>query len=108
MKKILILLVLSIFSIPAFAACSITGGAACTASVLDNTTLQDKYVPNRLEQIQHTDAFNPQFVTPYQNMLINTETQSSSIGNESKDYNSNCQFGVCLPGVTPNQGTVFD
>lgn len=107
MKKILILMVLSVFSIPAFAACSLTGGA-CTASVLDNSTLQDKYVPNRLEQIQKTDAFTPQYVTPYQNMMINTETPSSSIGNESKDYNSNCQFGVCLPGVTPTEGTIFD
>jgi len=107
MKKILILMVLSVFSIPAFAACSITGGA-CTASILNNTTLQEKYAPNHLEQIQKPDAFTPRYVTPYQDMLINTDTPSNTVGSETKDYNSNCQFGVCLPGVTPSEGTIFD
>lgn len=106
MKKILIIMALAAFTAPAFAACSITGGA-CTASVLDKETLQEKYIPDNLKEIQKTDAFNPRYVTPYYDMLLNTE-ESTAQTTESPNYNSNCQFGVCLPGVEPDSGTIFD
>ena len=88
MKKIFIILTLLIFALPTFAVCSVTGGA-CSPDW--NSPLTQRYVPNRLEQIQKTDAFQPKYIKPYEDMLINTEAPTN-------DYNSNCQFGVCLPG----------
>lgn len=84
---------------PAFAVCSLTGGAC---SLLESPTLHDRYIPNHLEDIQRPDAFAPKYVTPYQDMLINTETPSASTGAAAQtNYNSNCQFGVCLPENNP-------
>lgn len=87
MKKILILMVILLFAIPTFAVCPITGGA-CTVDY--DAPLQKRYAPNRLDDIHRTDAFQPKYVKPYEDMLINTD--------ETSNYNSNCQFGVCLPG----------
>ena len=92
MKKILISLVISLFAFPAFGACPITGGA-CTVDY--DTPLQQRFAPNRLQDIHRTDAFQPKYVTPYQDMLINTD--------EPTNYNSNCQFGVCLPENNSSQ-----
>ncbi len=97
MKKFLILLALSLFTVPAFAACPIEGGT-CTASNWDSTPLQQKYLPNRLEDLQRTDAFKPNYFEPYNDALINT---NSNKGVPSNDYDSNCQFGVCLPSNQP-------
>ena len=97
MKKIFITVVLIGVMSPAFAVCSITGG---TCSALTSPDLQEKYIPNRLEELQKPDAFNPQYVKPYEQMLIKTETRSAATGGAATapNYNSNCQFGVCLPG----------
>lgn len=101
MKNIIIAtLILTTGVLPVFATCSITGGAACAPTILDSPNLEEKLVPNNLKEIQEPDAFKPQYVTPYYDMLINTETpQNESINNETQSYNSNCQFGVCLPGA---------
>lgn len=107
MKKIIILMVLSVLTLPTLAACPITG-AACSASMLRSTPLNEKYVPDNIKNIQKPDAFTPKYVTPYENMLINTESASKSPTNETPGYNSNCQFGVCLPGANPSNGTIFD
>ncbi len=107
MKKILLILMLTVISAPVFAACSITGGA-CTASALNQPTLHDKYIPNNLKNMQKTDAFNPEYVTPYHDMLLNTDEPTAHNTTETPGYNSNCQFGVCLPGVEAGEGTIFD
>lgn len=99
MKNFIILLLMSLFTLPAFATCPIDGGA-CTASNWDSTPLQQKYLPNRLQDIQRTDAFKPNYFEPYHDALINTETNYSPAA-PIQDYNSNCQFGVCLPSVQP-------
>lgn len=91
MKKILIIITLAIFALPVLATCSITGGA-CTPDW--NTPLQQRVAPDRLQSVQNADAFQPKYVKPYEDMLINTDSPSSN-------YNSNCQFGVCLPGADP-------
>jgi hypothetical protein len=93
MKKLIILFLILNFSQHVFAVCPLTG---CTASNLD-TTLPDKYVPNKLEELEKPDAFKPNYVVPYRDALINTEDGKNS-GIENNAYNSNCQFGVCLPG----------
>lgn len=101
MKRFLILsamlVSMPIFAMSAIASCPLDGGA-CTASNWDSTPLQEKYLPNRLQDLQRTDAFKPDYFKPYEDALINTETGFSAPAN---DYNSNCQFGVCLPGQQP-------
>ncbi len=101
MKNLIIIALMTLLTLPAFATCSITGGAACAPTVLDSPTLKDKHAPDPLKQIQEPNAFQPKYVTPYYDMLINTETtKNESINNETQSYNSNCQFGVCLPGAS--------
>ena len=85
MKKIIILMVLSVLTLPAIAACSITG-AACSASMLRSTPLNEKYVPDNIKNIQKPDAFTPKYVTPYENLLINTETAPQTPSNETPGY----------------------
>ena len=94
-----------IMTIPVFAACSITGGACSTGynSNFDSPPLQEKYAPNSLQEITKPNAFQPKYIKPYYNELINT----SSSSNETSDYNSNCQFGVCLPETEPG-GNVLE
>lgn len=97
---------MSMFALPAFSSCPITGGA-CTASNWDSTPLQQKYVPNRLQDLQRTDAFRPNYFEPYNDALINTES-SSVTQPPVNEYDSNCQFGVCLPGVQGPEGGIFE
>ncbi|MBO8430259.1 hypothetical protein IAC76_02620 [Spirochaetes bacterium] len=99
MKKILttiIMLGAGLIS-PVFAVCSITGGAC---SVLDRPNLTEKYVPDNLQEMQRPDAFSPQYRQPYYDMLINTDNPETASQQQTQNYNSNCQFGVCLPGET--------
>jgi hypothetical protein len=93
MKKFIILSLILMFSQPIFASCPLTG---CTVSNWD-TTLPEKYVPNKLEELEKPETFKPTYVVPYRDALINTETGKNT-GVENNAYNSNCQFGVCLPG----------
>lgn len=97
MKRFFILIILGLFSLPSFASCPIDGGA-CTASNWDSKSLQERHLPDRLHDLQRTDAFKPNYFEPYHDALINTESSPVN-GVPASDYNSNCQFGVCLPGV---------
>lgn len=99
MKRFLILIAMVSFALPSLAVCPINGGA-CTASNWDSTPLQQKYLPNRLQDLQRTDAFKPNYFEPYNDALINTEPAPSAAA-PINQYNSNCQFGVCLPEVNP-------
>lgn len=108
MKKIFIIMALAAFAIPVFATCSITGDT-CSASLMTTPSLEDKFMPNNLKNIQKPDAFTPKYFTPYHDMLLNTEEPTTTLeNNETPSYNSNCQFGVCLPGAAPGEGTIFD
>lgn len=97
MKKYLLLIILLCLSLPVFAVCSITGGACTATSNWDSKPLQQKYVPDNLNELQRSDAFQPKYITPYYDALINTESANPE-QNQTNNYNSNCQFGVCLPG----------
>lgn len=97
MKKFIILLSLLIVCAPVYAACQITGFCAPPNSVLAAPSLQEKYVPHNLNQLQKPDSFMPHYHQPYYDMLINTEEEVPA-QNPQSSYNSNCQFGVCLPG----------
>lgn len=87
---------------PVLAVCSITGGACSVGapSNWESPTLQEKVMPNNLKEMGKTNAFQPNYFKPYHNELINTKENPTPI----QEYNSNCQFGVCLPGVEPGHG----
>lgn len=84
-------------AMPALAMCDLTGKSC---SSLTAPSLHDKYVPNNLERMQKPDAFTPSYFKPYHDALINTESASPTGAASNPNYNSNCQFGVCLPGET--------
>ena len=93
MKKILLIFGIIMFSLPAIAVCSITG-EACTAPLnFEPSTLKDKLVPN--QNIQKTDAFKP--VKPLGSPIHTSQPIKSTP--ESSNYDADCQFGNCLPGV---------
>ena len=108
MKKILALFIISIFAMPAIASCSLDSNDPCTASILDdtNTTLQERVLPNPLEEMQEPDAFRPQYRKPYYDELINTTPAPPATA--TNNYNSNCQFGVCLPGSNNMEGEITE
>ena len=78
-------LILSAVALPVLSVCPIEGGSCTAFSNWESKPLQQKYVPNH--------------ITPYHSELINTETSNATVKPPANDYNSNCQFGVCLPGV---------
>ncbi len=101
MKKILYLLLLLFAGLPMFAVCSITGGA-CSAPVnFEASSLKDRLVPNNLQQLKRTDYFQPQIVAPY-GMNVNIHSEATGQDSESDNFNTECQFGECLP--TQNNG----
>ena len=108
MKKYILLFIMLAVSIPVFAVCSITGGA-CTATTSnwEVKPLEQRLVPDNLQEMQRTDAFQTEYKKPYYDELINTEEDNTaSVKPQTNDYNSNCQFGVCLPGVEPGEEIV--
>lgn len=97
--KLLLLLAFGVVAMPVFASCPISGGACTAFSNYNSKSLQEKYAPNYLQEIQKPNAFQPNYITPYYDELINTESSNATANPPTSDYNSNCQFGVCLPGV---------
>lgn len=86
---------------PVFAVCSITGGACTATSNWESKPLEQRLIPDNLQDLKRTDAFQPSYRKPYYDMLINTEEESALP--PENNYDSNCQFGVCLPGVEPGE-----
>ena len=102
MKKYLLFILSLIFSAPAFAVCALTD--TCAIPITPETTsnsLQNKYMPDNLNNLGKSARFSPQFVEPYDSMRMNTgETipqYSPSNLTPQLPYNSNCQFGDCFP-----------
>ena len=105
MKKFIIFCFMFVLALPASAVCSITGGA-CTATTSnwETQSLEQRLVPDNLQKLQKTDAFQRDYRKPYYDELINTEEDNTSAAKpQTNEYNSNCQFGVCLPGVEPGE-----
>ena len=106
MKNFIIVLIAVGFALPAGAVCSLTGYCAPANSSLAPSNLPDKYVPNNLNELQKPDAFLPQYRQPYYDMLINTEQPEETMQqqvNPQSSYNSNCQFGLCIPSSGMNE-----
>ena len=102
-RIIFLLLIMFGISLPVLAVCSITGGACTATSNWETPPLQQRLVPDNIEELKKPDAFRPSYITPYYDMLINTEQNSTPLPPEN-NYNSNCQFGVCLPGESIGAG----
>ena len=107
MKKIILSLCLLVVGLPSLATCSIEGNS-CTAIALPSNIGQSSnlndLVPNNLENLTRTNAFQRSYREPYNDALIYMEAPSRSQSNPSNNYNSNCQFGVCLPGGEATSG----
>lgn len=105
MKNFLILLMAAGFALPVNAVCPVTGFCAPESSALSSPNLTEKYMPNNLNEMQKPDAFMPQYRPPYYDMLIHTsdDRQNTTPGldnnNTESTYNSNCQFGLCIPST---------
>lgn len=99
MKKIFILFIIQLSVLPVLAVCSITGGACSAQSNFDSKPLQNQLVPDNLQNMQRTDAFQQEIHEPYDHKMLNTKpnTKPSTSG-----YDASCQFGVCLPGNSNN------
>lgn len=94
MKKILLLLIFPLTISTASAVCSITGGACSTD--LELPSLDNKLVPENLQNMQKPNAFEENPVKSYEIKTINPDQATSTP--QANDYNADCQFGVCLPG----------
>ena len=106
MKKMFGIMAVILFSPAAFAVCPINGDSC--AYTITKPPLQEKYLPDNMENIQKTDAFRPHYIIPYRDALINTETGGAAQTSGGNNYNSNCQFGVCLPGREPGPVEVIE
>lgn len=111
MRKILVIMAILGFAIisavthRAGATCPIEA-EACKAEMSPTFTIQTfdhKAKQKTIEDMQKTDAFQDDYKAPYHPVLINTK--SETVTTEEAAYNSNCQFGVCLPGAW---GTLSD
>ena len=72
MKNFILIISWLFMSVPVFAVCSITGGACTATSNWETKPLEQRLVPDNLQDIQRTDAFQPSYRKPYYDMLINT------------------------------------
>jgi len=99
MKKILIILSMIIAS-PAFAACSITGGASCLpSSDLYTPSLMERLSPSPLQIMSQPNAFQKDMKKTFDERVFQSEPAPT--GGASNIYDSSCQFGVCMPDSTP-------
>ena len=95
MKKILIIPLIMLVSMPVNAVCSITGGA-CSAPVnFESTNIRGKFVPDNLKNFQRTDAFQPKINNPadYTNAKPNNKNLKQNL--ESGSYEDDCLSGDC-------------
>ena len=93
MKKIfLAAVILSLYTLPVFAACSITGNA-CSINSDINTDAVNTHINNNMQPTFHQD-----YIRQYNSDTINID---SLLKPQSNTYNSNCQFGICLPQNYP-------
>ena len=99
MKKIIYILVISAFmTTNAFAICSLKSGV-CEVGTGQASSLQDKYIPNNLDNEKRPHTYKTENYQKLDEKLINTG--SSEDINKNPNYSSDCQFGNCIPGREP-------
>ena len=92
MKFCLIIIAL-LFSVPAFTACSIEDGAACSIAQFKRERLKPTYAQNSIIN-DYSDTPETR-LNPGRNPA--DEEGLQNFGNRTKNYsyNTDCQFGVC-------------
>lgn len=90
MKKIFLPLVFTLLiNLPVFAVCSITGGACSLESSFTQNNSTTQELLNNIQN-NRTESYNNQYIKNFYNPEWNTPQNN-------QNYNSNCQFGICLP-----------
>lgn len=107
MKKIIILsaILLSISGLQAYSACPIEATDACKADIGAgiNDRLQEKLIPNNLNQITDPkNSFNNRTKLGQPNIPenINMEPEQEE---STQPYNANCQFGNCMNSINAGE-----
>jgi len=105
MKNYIFVLLLSVLL--GNSALSLSGGCGGGACLIEDATaspLQNRHMPNNLNDMHRVDAFQPKAQShspePIVNMEVNREAESRKIGQD-------CQFGVCFPGAQQKQNSQF-
>ena len=108
MKKILIIAFLfGVFTgLEAICACPLSniiyGQKSCSITQQQNQTIEDKLIPNKLNQmVSPTQSTSQEFRKLPHSMpeTINIDKAENPEAEEgNKPYNAACQFGLCLPG----------
>lgn len=99
LKKILyILIAAAMVTTNAFAICSLRSGV-CEVETGQASSLQEKYIPNNLDNEKRPHTYKTESYQKLDEKLINTG--SSEEINKNPNYNSDCQFGNCIPGREP-------
>ncbi len=75
----------------------------CLIHNFTNEPLQDRVLPKNLENIQKTDAFQPELDNHPRDQMINMDGGQGNLQNNPAN-GQNCQFGMCLPGQQAPQG----
>ena len=78
------------------------GGGACMIEDATSSPLQNRHMPNNLNDLKRIDAFQPKAQShspePIVNMDVDREAESRKLGQD-------CQFGVCFPGPAQFQNS---
>ena len=98
MKKIFMVIMALMVAVPAFASCSISGAGSCSYSIIDPPSLNERHLPDNIENLKHSSRLEQNSQRSHSTEMLNVETGAASNIQDEKGYNSNCQFGVCLPG----------
>lgn len=104
MKKIVIISLFALIGLPAFSACDFTSSLCIPSdSILAPSDVKGRYAPDRLDSIVKPTPSRQPYHAPFDGRLINTDspqqqTPTTTPKPDESSYNSNCQFGICLPG----------
>ena len=90
MNKLLIIFAL-ILALPAYSTCSIENDFVCSLP-----EIRQSYTTNFSPSNVNTGSVNSGISHPLQNSNVGNSVRDFS-GGSNGGYNSNCQFGVCLP-----------
>ena len=74
----------------------------CLIHNFTNEPLRDRVLPKNLQNLQKTDAFQPELDNHPHDEMINMDGGQENVQNPQ---GQNCQFGMCLPGTQRPQST---
>ena len=76
---------------------NVTGGAGpCIINNFTNDSLQDRHLPNNLDNMSKPDAFQPALDNHPKDGMVNMDGFKEE--NNANRVGQKCEFGLCLPG----------